>query len=129
MHVSVLAPVSKNGSFIHEQKYCKMCGNEEVMNRKFMWFSSSIGIKHDFPCINICWTLRSMLFDCYYCIKTFSNSNILEKMLRKVAFLCLQNGAERHVTCECFENTASRAKTNVIFTSQNSICYCARYWL
>ena len=57
----------------------------------------------------------------FYCIKTFYRSKTLEKMLRKVLFSCTYNGAERHVTCERFENAASRAKTNVILTSPNYI--------
>ena len=39
----------------------------------------------------------------------------MEKMLQKVLFTCTY-GAEKHVTCESFENAASRAKTNVIAT-------------
>ena len=34
-------------------------------------------------------------------------------MLRKVLYSCAYNGTERHVTCEHFENAASRAKSNV----------------
>ena len=63
------------------------------------------------------------MFDSYYCIKTFCRSKTLEKMLA-----CTHNGAERHVTCERFENTATWAKTNFILTSWNFFCYCAHYW-
>ena len=67
------------------------------------------------------------MFDCYYCIKTFCCLKTSEKiMLQKdLFFYCTYNGAERHVTCECFENATPRAK-NVILTSQNYVCFCAR---
>ena len=52
-------------------------------------------------------------FDCYYCIKTLKT---LEKLLQEVLFTCNYNGAEKHVACQCFENAASRAKTNFIAT-------------
>ena len=39
-----------------------------------------------------------------------------EKLLQKVLFTCTFSCAEKHVTCERFENAASRAKTNVIVT-------------
>ena len=45
----------------------------------------------------------------------FSLEN-LEKLLQKVLFTCTYNGAEKLVTCERFENAASRTKTNVIAT-------------
>ena len=105
-----------------------------------------IGIKHDFLCINICWAPREVLkpeaslkgkgfnttwgaqqmlmyqksmFDHYYCIKTcFFCLKTLEKLLQKVLFTCTYNGAEKHFTCKCFENTVSRTKTNVIATVQ-----------
>ena len=104
----------------------------------------NIGIRHDFLCINICWGPREVLkpepkrrgfqhlprcpaddqlmyqksmFDCYYCIKHFFfRSKTLEKLLQKVLFTCIYNGAETHVTGERFENAASKAKTNVIAT-------------
>ena len=50
----------------------------------------------------------------YYYIKTFFHSKTLEKLLQKVFISCTYNGTEKHVTCEHFENAASRAKTNVI---------------
>ena len=56
------------------------------------------------------------MFDRYYCIKHFFPSKTLEKLLQKVLFTCTYNGAEKHVTCERFENAASRAQTNVIAT-------------
>ena len=56
------------------------------------------------------------MFDRYYCIKQFFRSKTLEKLLQKVLFTCTYNGAEKHVTCERFENAASRVKTNVIAT-------------
>ena len=43
-------------------------------------------------------------------------SKTLEKLLQKVLFTCTYNGAEKHVTCERFENADSRIKTNVIAT-------------
>ena len=43
-------------------------------------------------------------------------SKTLEKLLQKVLFTCTYNGAEKHVTCERFENAVSRTKTNVIAT-------------
>ena len=52
----------------------------------------------------------------------------MDKMSLKGLFLCTYTGAERHVTFKCFKNTASRAETNVMMTSRNYICYCARYW-
>ena len=56
------------------------------------------------------------MFDRYFCIKTFFRSKTLEKLLQKVLFTCTYNAAEKHVTCERFENAASRAKTDVIAT-------------
>ena len=59
------------------------------------------------------------------------------KMLRKVFFSCTNDGAERHVTRERFENAASRAKTNVILFMDgwvsvlrpfNSISVISRRW-
>ena len=41
---------------------------------------------------------------------------LFEKLLQNVIFTCTYNGAEKHVTCERFENAASRANTNVIAT-------------
>ena len=82
----------------------------------------NIGIIHDFLCINICWAPRDVLkpslrgpdqksmFDRYYCSKS------LEKLLQEVLFTSTYNGAEKHVTCERFENDASRTKTNDIAT-------------
>ena len=59
---------------------------------------------------------QKSMTDRYYCIKHFFRSKTLEKMPQKVLFTCTYNGAETHVTCERFENAASRAKTNVIAT-------------
>ena len=62
---------------------------------------------------------QESMFDRCYCIKHFFfffRSETLEKLLQKVLFTCTYNGAEKHVTCERFENAASRAKTNVIAT-------------
>ena len=59
---------------------------------------------------------QKSMFDHYYCIKHFFRSKTLEKLLQKVHFTCTYNGLEKHVTCECFENATSRAKTNVIAT-------------
>ena len=58
------------------------------------------------------------MLDRYYCIKHFFRSTTLEKLLQKSSLYitCTYNGAEKHVTCERFENVASRAKTNVIAT-------------
>ena len=103
------------------------------------WIAKSIcniGIKHDFLCINICWALSSrraqhvsekpvwslLLYKNIFSLENWS------KMPRKRLFSCTYNGAERHVTCERFRNAASRAKTNVMLTSRNYVCYCARYW-
>ena len=87
----------------------------------------NIGIKHAFLCINICWAPREVLKPGP---ETFCRSKTLEKMLLKVLFSCTHSGAEKHVTCERFENAAFRANTklNVILTSQNYVCFCARYW-
>ena len=58
---------------------------------------------------------QKSMFDRYYCIKIiFFCSKTLEKLFQKVLFSCTYNGTEKHVTCERFENAASRAKTNVI---------------
>ena len=68
----------------------------------------TIGIKHDFLCINICWGPKEVLkhelgfntslgaqqmlmyqksmFDCYNCIKTFCRSKTLEKSFIKFFF-------------------------------------------
>ena len=62
--------------------------------------------------------LKSM-FDRYYCIKLFFFFFFARKLWRKcskVLFIYTYNGTEKHVTCERFENTASRTKTNVIAT-------------
>ena len=59
---------------------------------------------------------QKSMFDRYYCIKTFFLSQTLGKLLQKVLFTYTHNGAEKHVTCERFENAASRAKTNIIAT-------------
>ena len=59
---------------------------------------------------------QKSMSDRYHCIKTFVRSKTLENLLQKVLFTCTYNGAEKHVTCERFENAASRAKTNVIAT-------------
>ena len=59
---------------------------------------------------------QKSMFDHYYCIKKFFRSKTLEKLLQNVLFTCTNIGAEKHITCECFENAASRAKTNVIAT-------------
>ena len=61
---------------------------------------------------------QKSIFDRYYCIKTFSRTKTLEKMPRKGLFRALYTGAKRHVTCERFENAASRAKTNAMSTSE-----------
>ena len=55
---------------------------------------------------------QKRMFDRYCCIKYF-RSKTLEKWLQKVIFTCTYNGTEKHVTCERFENAASRTKTNV----------------
>ena len=69
----------------------------------------SIGIRHDFLCINICWAPKEVkgerintsqeaqlmlmyqksMFDCYYCIQTFCRWKTLEKMLQKDLFFYL----------------------------------------
>ena len=98
----------------------------------YLWHQylcKTIGFRHDFLCINICWAPREVLkpspfrlqfqhslraqqvlryqksmFDRYYCIKHFFRSKTLEKLLQKVLFTCTYNGAEKSITCECFEN-------------------------
>ena len=60
---------------------------------------------------------QKIMFDRYYCMKTFCLSKTLEKMLRKYIVSCVYNGVERHVICERFENADPRAKTNGILTS------------
>ena len=59
---------------------------------------------------------QKSMFGRNYCIKRFFLSKALEKLLQKVFVTCTYNGAEKHVTCEHFENAASRAKPNVIAT-------------
>ena len=59
---------------------------------------------------------QKSMTDRYYCIKLFFRSKTLEKLTQKVLFTCTYNGTQKHVTCEHFENAASRAKTNVIAT-------------
>ena len=59
---------------------------------------------------------QKSMFDRYYCIKHIFRSKTLEKLLQKVLFTCTYNGAEKHVTCERFENAASRAKTSLLCT-------------
>ena len=64
-----------------------------------------------------CWNpSQKSMFDRYYCIKHLFRSKTLEKLLRTVLYTCAYSGAETQVTCERFENAASRPKTNVIAT-------------
>ena len=56
------------------------------------------------------------MFDRYYCIKLFFFSLENFELLQKVLFTCTYNNAEKHVTCEHFENAFSKAETNVIAT-------------
>ena len=52
---------------------------------------------------------QKSMFDRYYmyCIKhLFFRSKTLEKLLEKLLFTCTYNGAEKHATCERFENAA-----------------------
>ena len=113
------------------------------------WFN--IGIKHVCLCINFCWVPREVLKPeperrgfqhrprgptdvnvsakhVWSLVSWLLQLKYLEKMLRKLLLSCTYNGMERHVTCERFENTASRTKTYVILTSRNYVCGCARYW-
>ena len=94
----------------------------------------NIGIKHDFLCIYICCAPREVfqaqvstpplgaqqmlmyqknMFDRY---KTFFSLKNFREIASKSYFTCTCNGAQKHVFCECFENAASWAKTNVIAT-------------
>ena len=59
---------------------------------------------------------QKSMFDRYYCTKHSFRSKTMEKLLQKALFICTYNDAEKHVTCERFENAASRAKTYVIST-------------
>ena len=83
----------------------------------------SLRIKCDSLCINICWPPREVLKPeperrgfqhlptCPADVNVSENhvwSLLLHKMLQNVLFSCTYNGAERHVTCNCFENAASR---------------------
>ena len=43
-------------------------------------------------------------------------------------FSYTKNAEKRHVTCEGFENAASRANDCVILTSRSYVCFCACYW-
>ena len=53
---------------------------------------------------------------------------MLEKLLQKFLFTSTYNGTEKHVTCERFENAASRAKTNVIATVHFTGDDCQFLW-
>ena len=55
------------------------------------------------------------MFDRYHCIKHFFARKLLRNY-SKSSLTCNYNGAEKHITCERFENATSRAKTNVIAT-------------
>ena len=80
--------------------------------RSFSCTTFTIGIKHDFLCINICWAPRDeggvetrawtppegpnrcymyqkIMFDRYYCIKHFFRSKPLEKLVQKCFYLYL----------------------------------------
>ena len=59
---------------------------------------------------------QKSIFEHYYYIKTIFRSKTLETLLQRVFLTCVYKGAEKHVSCEQFENAASRAKTNVIAT-------------
>ena len=121
------------------------CNNNNNNNNK-------IGIKHDFLCISICWAPREVLnpeperrglqhlprgpVDVsekpVWSLLFHKNILLLEnwrKCFQKFFFFsCTYNGAKRLISCERFENAASRAKTNVILKSRNYARYCARYW-
>ena len=59
---------------------------------------------------------QKSMFDRYYCKKTFFSLENFGETASKSLFTCTYNGAEKHITCKCFENAATRAKTNVITT-------------
>ena len=67
------------------------------------------------------------MFDRYYCIKHFFRSKTLEKLFQKVPFTCTYKSVEKHVTCERFENAASRAKTNDFATVHFTDDYVSFY--
>ena len=92
----------------------------------------NIGIKHGFPCINICqvpWEVlkteaedrvtghmlmhKKIMFDRYYCINTFcvmqENSIILKKMRWKFLYSATEFPRKGHVHGMCFDYAASRA--------------------
>ena len=55
---------------------------------------------------------QKSMFDRYYCIKLFFSLENFGEIAQKVIFTCTYNGTEKL----CFENVASRAKTNFITT-------------
>ena len=85
----------------------------------------SIGIQHDFLCISI---TEKHVWSLLLHKNTLSLENVGENASKSSFFLYLQ-WRWKAVTCEHFENPASRAKTNVILTSQNYVRYCAYHWL
>ena len=70
---------------------------------------------------------KKIMFDHYYCIKSFCNGTILENIgenaSNKFFFPVPNNAAEKHVTNERSKNAASRANDYVILMSQNYICW------
>ena len=112
---------------------------------------SNIGIKHDFLCINICLAPREALkpeperrgFQ-HLPRGPADVLNVSEKpvwsLLLHTAFFSLENfgeiasksssylwrGTLKHVTCERFQKSASRAKTNIIATmhfTDDDVCF------
>ena len=59
---------------------------------------------------------QKSMFDPYYCIKAFFSLENFGEIASISSFTCTYNGVEKHVTCKCFENVTSRAKTNVVAT-------------
>ena len=105
----------------------------------------NIGIKHVFLCINICWTLSTVLkpepkrwgvkqmlvyqktmLDHYYFLKSFCRLKTLEKPFEKFILYCYNRG-QKHEGFTSFEKNCSRAKTYVILTSLNYVHFSARY--
>ena len=52
---------------------------------------------------------QKIVFDRYYCTKTFCHTKILKnsgKIFQKNLFSCTYDAMEKHITSKCFENAA-----------------------
>ena len=60
---------------------------------------------------------QKIIFDRYYCIKSFCHLKILRKLSSKSSFLYCFSGAQRHERFVDFENACFKVTTYVILTS------------